>query len=78
MIVQIKFSEFIPVQDYNIMIVQSPAIIINAAVDFMMDNMFPEFNESDIIDPHCSLICDRVSGRVYIEIKPFWLQGTIH
>ena len=78
MIVQIQFSEFIPAHDYINMIAQSPQIIINAAVDFMMDNMFPEFNEDDIINPHCSLICDKVSERVYIEINPFWLAGTIH
>lgn len=78
MIVQIQFSEFIAAHDYTNMIAQSPAIIINAAVDFMMDNMFPEFNESDIIGPHCSLICDKVSEQVYIEIEPVWLANTIH
>jgi hypothetical protein len=78
MIVQIKFSELIPAHDYANMIVQSPAVIINCAVDFMMDNMFPEFNEWDIIDSHCSLICDKVSERVYIEIRPIWLAGSIH
>ena len=79
MIVQIQFSEFIPAEDYSNMIAQSPAIIINAAVDYMMENMFPSsFNEGDIIDPHCSLICDKVSQMVYIEIQPVWLANTIH
>jgi hypothetical protein len=78
MIVQIQFSEFIAAHDYANMITQSDAIIINCAVDFMRDNMFPEFNEGDIIGPHCSLICDRVSEQVYIEIRPFWLFGSIH
>lgn len=78
MIVQIKFSEFIAAHDYANMIAQSDAIIINCAVDFVVDNMFPEFNEGDIIGPDCSLICDKVSERVYIEIRPFWLDGTIH
>ena len=78
MIVQIQFSEFIPAEDYSNMIAQSEAIIINAAVDYMMENMFPEFNEGDIIDPHCSLICDKISEIVYIEIRPIWLANTIH
>ena len=78
MILQLKFSEFIPAHDYNNMIAQSQAVIINCAVDFMMENMFPEFNEGDIIDPHCSLICDKVSQMVYIEIRPIWLANSIH
>lgn len=78
MIVQIQFSEFIPDRDYHNMLAQSPAVIINCAVDYMMQNMFPEFNEGDIIDPQCSLICDKVSQRVYIEIRPIWLDNTIH
>ena len=78
MIVQIQFSEFIPARDYTNMIAQSKAVIINCAVDYMMQNMFPEFNEGDIIDPHCSLICDKISEIVYIEIRPIWLANTIH
>ena len=78
MIVQIQFSEFIPAEEYHNMLAQSPAVIINCAVDFMMTQIFPEFNEGDIIDPHCSLICDKVSQMVYIEIQPIWLANTIH
>ena len=78
MIIQIKFSEFILDKDYHNMLAQSPAVIINCAVDYMMENMFPEFNEGDIVNPQCSLICDKVSQMVYIEIRPIWLANTLH
>jgi hypothetical protein len=77
MIVQIQFSEFIPAEDYSNMIAQSEAIIINAAVDYMMENMFPEYSESYILTPHCSIICDKVSEHVYIEIAPIWLDNNV-
>jgi hypothetical protein len=76
MIVQIKFSEFSNPSDD--ILAQSPAVIINCAVDYMMENMFPEFSESDIIGPYSSLICDKASQTVYIEIEPLWLANTIH
>lgn len=60
------------------MLAQSKTVIINCAVDYMMENMFPEFNEGDIINPQCSLICDKVSQMIYIEIRPIWLANTIH
>lgn len=78
MILQLKFSEFIPDRDCHNMQAQSPAVIINCAVDYMMTQIFPEFNEWDIIDPQCNLICDKVSEIVYIEIRPIWLANTIH
>lgn len=54
------------------------AEIINQGVQFIMDNLLPEFDEHDVINSQCSLICDRVSERVYIEIEPVWLFASIH
>lgn len=72
MIINLTFREI------GVLAYWDDAEIINQGVQFIMDNLLPEFDEHDVIDSNCSLICDRVSDRVYIEIRPVWLFASIH
>lgn len=56
----------------------SDAEIINSAADFVMDNFFPEFDESEIITDYTMSTIRLDDGIVALEINPVWLRETIH
>lgn len=56
----------------------SDAEIINSAVDFVMDNFFPEFNESDIFHDYTMADIRLKDEIIALELEPVWLRETCH
>ena len=56
----------------------SDAEIINSAVDFVMDNFFPEFEESDIFHDYTMADIRLKDEIIALELEPVWLRETAH
>lgn len=56
----------------------SDAEIINSAVDFVMDNFFPEFEESDIFHDYTMADIRLKDEIIALELEPVWLRETCH
>jgi hypothetical protein len=54
------------------------AEIINSAVDFVMDNFFPEFNESEIFTDYNMADIRLKDEIIALEMNPIWLRETMH
>lgn len=54
------------------------AEIINSAVDFVMDNFFPEFNEEEIFTDYNMADIRLKDEIIALEMNPIWLRETMH
>lgn len=67
-------------QELDVTVSDGVAGIIDAATDFIMDNLFPEFEEEDVFPDGVYRYVDFERERVTLECNPFWLKNppTLH
>lgn len=70
--VQFTFREINATQDF------SDAEIINSAVDFVMDNFFPEWEETEIFHDLTMADINLREETIALELEPVWLRETCH
>lgn len=57
----------------------SRAEVINICIDYIMDDIFPEFEETDLFPQDLSdAVVDWENQKIRIPINPVWQKGRIH
>lgn len=70
--VQFTFREINATPDFT------DAEIINSAVDFVMDNFFPEFEETEIFHDFTMADINLTKETISLDMAPVWLRETCH
>jgi hypothetical protein len=52
--------------------------VINSAVDYVMNNFFPEFEEEEIFPTYQGAEVSFAKQEVSLELNPVWLAQTFH
>lgn len=65
-------------QDIGARLSDSVAEIIDSAANFIMDNFFPEFEESEVFNRYDAVEINLQEETVCLQINPVWLRQAQH